>query len=322
MKNDTKVTSAGSCTFSSASKEEKKKSIYEVITERFIDELNKGNIPWQKPWIVLNSETRYGAWSHDARLDGAPYSLLNQMLLPKEGEYVTFKQASAEGGKIKKGAKSYPLFYWKSYEVEQEDPKTHKMKKVRIPVLKYYRVFHIDDTEGIKQNFFKDENPMDSLKEPAKCKEAEKILKGYTEREGVELSHKAQDAAFYSPLTDSITLPLKKQFKDKSEYYSTVFHEVAHSTGAESRCNRFGNGIMDTRPYALEELVAEISASVMLKKLGLETEKSHKNNTAYIQSWLKALSDDNRMIVKAASRAQKAVNCIYGIKPSYQTEEQ
>lgn len=314
MKNNTDVTSVGACVLSPAGKAEPKKNIYEIVTENFIEELKNGEIPWEKPWVTLSykngEDFRCGGWSHET---GKPYSLLNQMLLNREGEYLTFKQVQAEGGKVKKGAKSHPIFYYKMIEVEQRNPKTNRLEKQNIPMLKYYRVFHIDDTEGITPKYEADTSVLDGMKEPQKCKKAEAVIKDYTDRELIQIYHKAQNEAFYSPLDDSITLPLKKQFKNKAEYYSTVFHELTHSTGAENRLHRF-NGAYDKRAYSLEELVAEIGASVMLKQLGLETEASHKNNTAYIQSWLKALSNDTRMITRATSRVKKAVDLIYGIE--------
>ena len=310
-KNNTKVTSIGSSIFTASTQSDApKKNIYEIVTENFINELKKGEIPWEKPWVVLSykngEDFRCGGWSHDT---GKPYSLLNQMLLSKEGEYLTFKMVKDEGGKVKKGAKSHPIFYFKPIEIEQKNPKTNQLETVRVPMLKYYRVFHIDDTEGIEPKFKADMSALEGLKEPQKCKKAESIIKDYTDRELIKIYHKAQNEAYYSPIDDSITLPLKKQFKTKAEYYSTVFHELTHSTGAEDRLKRF-HGAYDKKSYSLEELVAEIGASVMLKQLGIETKQSHKNNTAYIQSWLKALSNDTRMIVTAASKARKAVDLI------------
>lgn len=309
--NNTAVTSIGSAIFTATTKTDApKKNIYDIVTENFIEELKKGIIPWEKPWVTLayknGEDFRCGGWSHET---GKPYSLLNQMLLSEEGEYLTFKQVQAEGGRVKKGAKSHPIFYYKSIEVEQRNNKTNQLETVSVPMLKYYRVFHINDTEGIEPKFKPDTSVLDGMKEPQRCKEAERVIKNYTDRELIKIYHKEQNEAYYSPVDDCIVLPLKKQFKKKAEYYSTVFHELTHSTGAEDRLHRF-NGAYDKKAYSLEELVAEIGAHVMLKQLGLETKSSKKNNTAYIQSWLKALSNDTRMIVKASSRAKKAVDLI------------
>ena len=120
--------------------------------------------------------------------------------------------------------------------------------------------------------------------------------------------------AFYRPSTDEIYLPEKFKFgRNGAEFYSTAFHEMVHSTGAEKRLHRefgmFGDGV-----YSKEELVAEIGASSILYVLGIETDSTFQNSTAYIQSWFKALSNDNEMVVSAAARADKAVRLILNYK--------
>lgn len=127
----------------------------------------------------------------------------------------------------------------------------------------------------------------------------------------MKLNHEAGGRAFYNPSADAVTLPLMDQFFEVSEYYSTAFHELTHSTGHTSRLNRlsktahFGN-----EEYSKEELVAEIGAAALVNHVGLETPSSFRNSAAYVQSWLKALSNDKRMIVSAAGQAEKAVRLI------------
>ena len=127
----------------------------------------------------------------------------------------------------------------------------------------------------------------------------------------MKLNHQEGDRAFYRPTTDEIVLPIRKQFVSTAEYYSTLFHELAHSTGHSSRLNRldkiaaFGSDV-----YSKEELVAEIGAAALVNHCGLETSTSFRNNTAYIQNWLSVLKGDKRFIVSAAGKAEKAVNLI------------
>lgn len=289
-----------------------KKSVYDIITDRFTEQLKKGIIPWEKPWLSLEGE-RVGAWGHDKKNGGKPYSLLNQMMLPKTGEYVTFKQVKAEGGTIKKGAKGYPITFWKTWETEVRNPKTNQMEIKSVPVLRYYTVFHISDTEGIEQNYQPDTSKLDGLTEPQRSKKADAIVKSYLEMTGVKLVHEAQDRAFYNFVQDQVTLPLKKQFGKKAEYYSTLFHELTHSTGHRDRLNRlFVTTHRRGTDYSLEELVAEIGACAMMFNLGLETKDSIMNSNAYLESWYAALRNDPKMIVKASGRAQKAVRYLYG----------
>ena len=142
---------------------------------------------------------------------------------------------------------------------------------------------------------------------------ADSIIQDYLAREGVKLSHKAGDRAFYSPSTDSITLPMLNQFSETAEYYSTAFHELTHSTGHASRLNRLDKtAFFGSEAYSKEELVAEIGAAALVNASGLETTKSLRNNAAYIQNWLTVLKNDKRFIVSAAGKAEKAVNLILG----------
>ena len=271
-----------------------KESIYEVITNRIIGELEQGVIPWHKPWIASGQ-----AISH---VTGKPYSLLNQMLLGRGGEYVTFKQVQDEGGRVKKGAKSQMVVFWKW--IQQEDEETQEKKK--IPYLRYYNVFHIDQCDGIKA---KHAEPLPQAVEPDAAAEA--LIADYLKRSGVRLIHEEGNRAFYRPSSDSVTLPLIDQFRNTAEYYGTAFHELTHSTGHASRLNRLHTvAAFGSEDYSKEELIAEIGAAALVNHAGLETANSFRNSAAYVQNWLKVLRDDKRFIVSAAGKAEKAVNLI------------
>ena len=266
--------------------------IYKEVTDRIIAEMESGVIPWRKPWIASGS-----CVSHTT---GKPYSLLNQMLLGRPGEYLSFKQCQQEGGKVRKGEKSRMVVFWKW--IEQEDEKTGEAKEV--PFLRYYHVFHIDQCEGIAARHTE---PLPDTGLSAD-ETAEAVISGYLHRSGVKLVHQEGDAAFYRPAADSITLPGIKQFAAVAEYYSTAFHELTHSTGHPSRLNRLDKtAFFGTDAYSKEELVAEIGAAALVHHVGLETTDSLRNNAAYIQNWLKVLKDDKRFIISAAGKAEKAV---------------
>lgn len=268
--------------------------IYQEVTDRIIAQLDQGIIPWHKPWISSGS-----AISHAT---GHSYSLLNQMLLGKPGEYITFKQCQQEGGKIRKGEKSSMVVFWKF--IEQEDEETHEKKQV--PFLRYYSVFHIDQCDGINPQY---EKRTEQIALPDET--AEQIIAAYIQCSGVKLIHQEGDRAFYRPSTDSITLPLVAQFKDTAEYYSTLMHEIIHSTGAEGRLNRLDKtAFFGSEAYIKEELIAELGASALVSHCGIETPSSFQNNVAYIQNWLQALRNDKRLIVSASGKAEKAVDWI------------
>ena len=135
----------------------------------------------------------------------------------------------------------------------------------------------------------------------------------YVKREGVNLRHCKGDRAFYRPTTDTITLPIMRQFKETSEYYGTAFHEMVHSTGHAKRLNRLNaTAAFGGEDYSKEELVAEIGSAALVNRAGLETAKSFRNSAAYVQNWLQALKNDKRLIVSAAGKAEKAVALIMG----------
>jgi antirestriction protein ArdC len=269
--------------------------IYTAVTDRIISQLEQGIIPWNKPWTGLQSGAISGT-------TGKPYSMLNQMLLSKPGEYYTFNQIQKLGGKIRKGEKCSMVVFWKQLPIKEKDPETGETVEKVIPMLKYFNVFHVDQCEGIDPKTV--ELP-DS--DPATDEAADAIIADYILRSGITLEHEAGDRAYYTPTFDKVVLPLREQFSGMEEYYSTAFHELTHSTGHTSRLNRltstahFGN-----QEYSKEELVAEIGAAALLNHVGIESAKSFKNSTAYIQSWLRVLKNDKRMIVSASSQAAKA----------------
>ena len=285
---------------------EKKFDIYQTVTDRIIEQLKQGNIPWQKPWGGIAS----GAFN---RVSKKPYSFINQMLLQHDGEYATYKQWAKLGGKIKSGAESEIVVFWKITPITETDKNGEEVTK-KIPFLRYYRVFHISQIEGVE--------PLDASiaieHEPIEV--AEKIKNDYAEREGIEIREVAGDKAFYSVACDHIVLPLMEQFKDINEYYSTLFHEMTHSSGAKHRLGRFNVdakiAAFGSPEYSVEELIAECGSAFLMNHCGIETDKTFNNSVSYIQGWIAALSDNKRMIVTAASRAEKACKFILDVEMS------
>ena len=279
------------------------KSVYEMVTDRIINQLENGVIPWEKPWTGIRS----GSFN---RISKKPYSLLNQMLLQHESEYATYKQWQALGGHVRKGEQSEIVVFWKIQPIEEEKEDGTKEVK-QIPLLRYFNVFHISQVDGVEP-LSKDE-----LNDITPIEQAESILHDYWTKENITVEHIAGDDAYYSPSRDLIRLPLFEQFKDANEYYSTAFHESVHSTMKESRCNRAEDRkgklvAFGSDDYSKEELVAEIGSANIMNILGIETTKSFRNSSAYIQGWLSKLRNDVKFIVSASSKAEKAVDYILG----------
>ena len=174
-------------------------SVYQMVTDRIIAELEKGNIPWRKPWSGIRS----GAYN---RISKKPYSLLNQLMLSQEGEYASFKQWQSIGGKIKKGAKSEIVVFWKMLPVEERDTNGNTIKKV-IPLLRYYNVFHISQVDGVEPL----EKP--EFTEVESIESADKIIMDYIMKEHIFFCNdKPSDQAFYSPSQDRVVVPMKEQY--------------------------------------------------------------------------------------------------------------
>ena len=279
------------------------KSVYEMVTDRIIEQLESGVIPWEKPWTGVKS----GAFN---RVSKKSYSLLNQMLLKHDGEYATFKQWQDLGGKVRKGERSEIIVFWKVIPIEEEQEDGEKVTK-QIPLLRYINVFHISQVDGVEPL------PQDELHDIEPIEKAEKVLTDYWTRENITVEHVKGNRAYYSPIRDMICLPLFEQFTDANEYYSTAFHESVHSTMQESRCNRTEERknklvAFGSEEYSKEELVAELGSANLMNIIGIETKKSFRNSSAYIQNWLSVLRNDVKFIVSASIKAEKAVNYILG----------
>lgn len=271
-----------------------KTNTYEKVTQRILEELQKGIVPWQKPWSTeraINYVTR------------KPYRGINVLLLDKPGEYLTFKQCMDAGGHVKRGEKGQMIVFFKVIEHEVlKDDGTNETEQ--FPYLTCSTVFHISQCEGITSK----QKPLPE-NENQTIYEAETIVKNYIEREQIEYNQvKGSDRAYYSPLTDSINLPDLTQFKDSPAFYGTAFHEIAHSTGHQKRLNRPILNRFGDEKYSQEELVAEISAAMLLSTLNIEGE--FQNSVSYIDSWSKFLQNNTKAIISASSQAQKAVDFI------------
>lgn len=290
-----------------------------MVTDRIIEQMEKGIIPWQKPWVGGTGM----AISYTSR---KPYSLLNQFLLGRPGEWLTWKQIYGMGGKVKKGAKSrFVVFYsWIDEKDEQGNPIADENGRIKqYPILRWYQVFHLSDTEGIDSKL-ETVVPNPDI-QPIEV--ADKVITDYVEREGKATGFRfcndtESGEAYYSPSEDKVVVPMLTQYEIPEEYYSTTFHELTHSTMHEKRCDRKAESkTFSSRgeSYSREELVAELGAAMICNRIGIEAEKAFKNSAAYIQHWMKALKNDTKMIVWASGKAEKAAKYILNESDSNET---
>ena len=271
-----------------------KVNVYEIVTNKIVEQLEKGVIPWRKPWTNANAVN----WKTQKAYRG-----INTMLL-EPGEYATFKQIAEAGGKVKKDAKSHIVVFWKWLEKENEEG-----KKEKIPFLKYYRVFEINtQVEGLQSKRETDTFDHDPIEK------AEDIYKGYINSPDYTF---LPGQAVYYPSLDKINCPPIEDFKVAEEFYSVLFHEMVHSTGHQSRLKRSGITAkaiaFGDEVYSKEELVAEMGAAMLCGVAGIDNH-TIENSASYIQSWLRELKDDKRLVVQAAAQAQKASDYILGVK--------
>ena len=300
-------------------------NVYQMVTDRIVNLMQQGIIPWRKPWHYGAVETgEEQAISYTSR---RAYSILNQWLLGEPGEYLTFNQIKERKGSIRKGEKSKFVVFFKSATYTEKDPETGEETLHSYPLLRYYNVWHINQTEGIESKCAAPEAQPETPAGPEAIDAAEAVIAAYLAREiGLRFQNdKTSSRAYYSPSEDKVVVPMLSQYDCAAEYYSTAFHELTHSTLKESRCNReadnasafFGN-----HEYSREELVAEMGAAMLCSNSGIESDRAFRNSVAYLQSWMKALKNDPKMIVWAASRAEKAARYICGgpdaIKPAEQ----
>ena len=220
-------------------------NVYEIVTDHIIKQLEQGTIPWHKPWM----DVRSGAFN---RVNKKPYSMLNQMLLSHEGEYATFRQWSALGGHIRKGAKAEVVVFWKM--LAPKNPADNEDSPKAKPILRYYNVFHISNVEGVEPL------PSATLHNTDPLENAESLFHDYVGREHIVTEISLSNRAFYSPARDLIHLPDIQQYENASDYYSVVFHEATHSTGHGKRLSRFVEdppiAPFGSEDYSKEELVA------------------------------------------------------------------
>jgi antirestriction protein ArdC len=285
-------------------------SIYQTVTERIISSLKAGVIPWEKPWKT----PRYAGGPFPRNFyTGKPYRGINVLLL-WSSEYsspfwLTFKQAQALKGSVRKGEHGTPIVFYKQLpEHATKDEEAGEDERVPF-VLCHYTVFNVEQCDGLTLPEISQPAIAPEIGEDELC---ESIVTGWQNRPALYLNSPTEYRAYYRPSTDSIHMPARSRFIDAPHYYGTLFHELVHSTGHESRLHRIFGDRFGDELYSKEELVAEMGAAFLCAIAGIANERTDRNTAAYIQNWISALEEDNRLIVHAAANAQKAVDLILG----------
>jgi antirestriction protein ArdC len=263
---------------------------YEAVYNQIMAQMEKGIVPWRRPWKCArpcNAKT------------GRAYNGINFFLLTgadfSDNRWLTYKQLEELGGNVKKGEKSRQVVFWQILRKEEDG------KPKSIPLLKYFNVFNVEQTEGVD---------WDKVEiEPNQT--AEGIVNLYT---GKPVVKHGGDRACYIPNKDEVHMPPMEAFNNTDNYYATLYHELVHSTGHKDRLNR--KGVSETAyfgdvNYSEEELIAEFGSAFLCNAAGIDN--TLEQSAAYLQSWMKTFKDNPNMIVSAASKAQKAADYMMGV---------
>lgn len=279
--------------------------LYQTVTDQIIDAMQRGVIPWKKPWKATGGCPR--------NIRGRRYRGINALLLAMHSAvsnwthpvYLTFSQTKELGGTVRKGERSAMVVLWKTSVPEKyaANPQACPADE-RKWLLRYYRVFNVAQVDGLPPQALPEiiDNGLSTIEA------CEEIVANMPKR---PLIRESGQGAFYSPDADEVFMPPLRAFDSAEAYHSTLFHELTHATGHDTRLARpdaFA-GRFGSEPYAKEELVAELGAAFLCARAGIAP-ATLDDSAAYLANWIKKLREDKRLIITAASAAQRAADFI------------
>jgi len=297
-----------------------KKDVYTKVSERIIEGLKTKGLKWFRPWegggcSPINNTTgkAYRGYNHFI------LSITTSQMGYAHNEWITYKQAQAKGGTVRKGQKGTEIVFWNITFVDKDGNfyrtkdavmsaglTLADVKKVFSPRL--WSVFNIDQCDDIA--------PRRTPVKGGKFSPIEEAEKVYNEKYDAEkkptLGH-GGESAFYAPSRHHVQMPLQERFVSSDDYYKTLFHELVHSTGHESMLKRLDKvSAFGSEDYSKEELVAEIGSEFLVGITGINPKDNANNSQAYINGWIKKLEDKPKMALSACNQAMKAVDLIIG----------
>jgi antirestriction protein ArdC len=277
---------------------------YEIITAAIVEKLAAGVIPWESGLLS-------GKCAAENITTGKQYRGLNRLLLAggKSPFYCTFNQAKERGAILNTGSKGNKVVFYQP--INSKNSKDYDEEKNSYRMLRYYHVFNVLDFTNIPAKWQEKIDNWNITRETAELSAdyeyAASVYEYMQDRPSLEY---CQGTPCFIPSLDCVRIPARESFKSDDFYFSVLFHELIHSTGIERRLKRYKNNEYSHIKYAKEELVAELGAAFLCAETGIDL--LIENKTAYIASWLQALSNDPKMIVQASSKADKACNYILG----------
>ena len=275
---------------------------YSIITDRIVKVLESGTVPWRKPWRGRNSMPCNA-------VSKRPYHGINLLLLSLapfvDHRWLTLRQANQLGGHVRLGERASIAVFWKQVLIGEE---TEDENKRSVPFLRYYKVFNAEQCDDLALPILMDDWHVELNQ---RIKSAEQLIGAMPNPPRIV---EGGSAACYFPRDDLVRVPKIQDFESPESYYATMFHELGHSTGHESRLNRAGVtgqaefGLCD---YSREELVAELTSAFLCAEIGIDN-STLDQSASYIHGWLSALAGDVKAVVVAAGQAQRAADYIQG----------
>jgi len=284
------------------------RDIYQEVTDTILNMLEQGTVPWRNPIARANGDGWPRNLDSGKRYRGINVFLLSMVAMANQFDsdyWLTFKQANAQGGMVRKGEKGSLVTFWKMYDTKDRE----SGDDISVPVLKHYNVFNADQIDDVEPPDAVPPHPDAKPFEPIDAAQA--IVDGFKDRPPIE--HRGRRAV-YRPLTDTVVIAAPERFDTREHYYATLFHELCHSVGHTKRLDRGLDTTLapfGSPDYSKEELVAEMGAAFLSAAAGISP-PTIEQSAAYINGWKKTLKADKRVVVAAAGAAQKAADWILG----------
>ena len=286
----------------------KRTTVYDVITDRLIELLDQGVVPWRRPWHGVEGPVSLAS---GRKYTGANALLLNAVTAAmgyRSPYWLTRKEAKRRGGYVT--GRGWPVIFYKMLVKQHEDEETGQQITETVPLIRYYLVWNLDRAVNVKAPP-EPEPPSPDFRPIERC---EQVLEHMPQRPAIR---HVGNRAYYDPASDVVTMPDRSDFESVEAYYRVLWHELGHATGHPSRLNR--PTIASVKPfgtpdYSFEELVAECCAAFVCGETGLDPDLD--NSAAYIKGWIAAFRNDKRMLIRAASKAQKAADFILNRQPT------
>ena len=283
--------------------------VYNFITDRIIEQMDKGIIPWKQPWARMDDYPG----SPRNLVSKKAYHGMNVLLLGMTGYenpfWLTQNQLRSMNNKPVDEYDYTPVIFYTMVEDKELD---ENGKKKHRPILRYYKLFNVEQAD--KKIVIPEIKEPEPVCEFTPLERAEDLLQSIPDPCPVTFGG---GRAFYSPRKNFIRVPEKNLFDSTEFFYATLFHEISHSTGHKSKLNREIINHFGTKKYAKEELTAEMSSNFIMNELGIVTEDTENNTVAYLQNWKQKLRDDPSIMIQAAGKAQKVCDYLFNRKKEY-----